>query len=271
MPRPGGGECSTRGDFLGWCRRLALAETTQSAIAEVRSRNPTRRVGGGRDNVSGRYPSRKMGLTIQFESHRVELPLVYEMEHDPDVLLDGATVPRLENLPANLPVLECSRFEPIRSVGAGTGAHRCRKGSVCPHRPIGAYRHTGVQANSGKFCSRLLMNPLRAPYRRLREVWANTERLYQADRKVCHRIAARSSAVRPESLLEEGREQSGSANLLGWRRFWCSRSSRTGRPRFIKWPRALDTRTTDTSTRSIRNCVGQSAKRLRWRSKTNQT
>ncbi len=71
------------GDFLGWCRRLALAETTQSAIAEVRSRNPTRRVGGGRDNVSGRYPSRKMGLTIQFESHRVELPLVYEMEHDP--------------------------------------------------------------------------------------------------------------------------------------------------------------------------------------------
>ena len=74
------------GDFLGWCRRLALAETTQSAIAEVRSRNPTRRVGGGRDNVSGRYPSRKMGLTIQFESQRVELPLVYEMEHDPGVL-----------------------------------------------------------------------------------------------------------------------------------------------------------------------------------------
>ena len=74
------------GDFLGWCRRLALAETTQSTISEVRSRNPTRRVGGGRDNVSGRYPSRKMGLTIQFESHRVELPLVYEMEHDPGVL-----------------------------------------------------------------------------------------------------------------------------------------------------------------------------------------
>lgn len=73
-------------DFLGWCRRLALAETTQAAISEVRSRNPTRRVGGGRENVSGRYPSRKMGLTIQFESHRVELPLVYEMEHDPDVL-----------------------------------------------------------------------------------------------------------------------------------------------------------------------------------------
>jgi len=73
-------------DFLGWCRRLALAETTQAAIFEVRSRNPTRRVGGGRKNVSGRYPSCKMRLTIQFESHRVELPLLYEMEHDPRVL-----------------------------------------------------------------------------------------------------------------------------------------------------------------------------------------
>ena len=36
--------------------------------------------------MSGRYPSRKMGVTIQFESHRVELAFIYEMEHDPDVL-----------------------------------------------------------------------------------------------------------------------------------------------------------------------------------------
>jgi hypothetical protein len=27
-----------------------------------------------------------MGITIQFESHRVELPFVYEVEHDPSVL-----------------------------------------------------------------------------------------------------------------------------------------------------------------------------------------
>ena len=73
-------------DFLGWCRRLALTGKTEATIAEVRSRNPTRRVGGGRKNVSGRDPSRKMGLTIQFESHRVELPFVYEMEHDSSVL-----------------------------------------------------------------------------------------------------------------------------------------------------------------------------------------
>jgi putative transposase len=73
-------------DFSEWCRRLALTDAAQAIISGVRSRNPTRRVGGGRENVSGRYPSRKMGFTIQFESHKVELPFVYEVEHDPDVL-----------------------------------------------------------------------------------------------------------------------------------------------------------------------------------------
>lgn len=43
-------------------------------------------MGGGKKNVSGRYPSRKMRLTIQFESHKVELPFIYKLEHDEDVL-----------------------------------------------------------------------------------------------------------------------------------------------------------------------------------------
>ena len=73
-------------EFLLWCKRLSLAPAAQEAIARIRSAGPARRVGGGRENVSGRYPSRKMGVTIQFESHRVELAFVYEMEHDPDVL-----------------------------------------------------------------------------------------------------------------------------------------------------------------------------------------
>jgi putative transposase len=73
-------------DYIDWCLKLRLDETALATITATRSRNPTRRVGGGRHNVSGRYPSRKMGVTIQFESHRVELPFVYEMEHDPAVL-----------------------------------------------------------------------------------------------------------------------------------------------------------------------------------------
>jgi transposase InsO family protein len=73
-------------NFLLWCKRLGLTEQAQTAIADVRSRNPMRRVGGGRNNVPGQYPSRKMGVTIQFESHRVELPFVYEYEHDDTVI-----------------------------------------------------------------------------------------------------------------------------------------------------------------------------------------
>ena len=74
------------GDFLIWCARLGLTETACATVAAARSRTPSRHVGGGRRNVSGRYPSRKMGMTIQFESHRVELPFVYGVEHDPQVL-----------------------------------------------------------------------------------------------------------------------------------------------------------------------------------------
>src|SRR5664279_5165632 len=73
-------------DLLAWFQRLSIPEPTCSMIDHIRSSNPSRRVGGGRSNVSGRYPSRKMGMTIQFESHRVELAGIYEMEHDVGVL-----------------------------------------------------------------------------------------------------------------------------------------------------------------------------------------
>lgn len=70
-------------EWKAWCCRLNLNEPAQNLIEHVRSSGPARRVGGGRFNVSGLYPSRKMGVTIQFESHRVELAAIYAMEHDP--------------------------------------------------------------------------------------------------------------------------------------------------------------------------------------------
>lgn len=73
-------------DLLAWFQRLNIPEPARSMINHIRSSGPSRRVGGGRSNVSGRYPSRKMGVTIQFESHRVELAAIYEMEHDATVL-----------------------------------------------------------------------------------------------------------------------------------------------------------------------------------------
>lgn len=73
-------------DFSAWCRRLDLSAKCCEIVANVRSRPPTRRVGGGSSNVSGRYPSRKTGATIQVESRRVELAAIYELEHDPSIL-----------------------------------------------------------------------------------------------------------------------------------------------------------------------------------------
>lgn len=73
-------------ELLAWFERQSIPEPTRSLINHIRSSGPSRRVGGGRSNVSGRYPSRKMGVTVQFESHRVELAGIYEMEHDAAVL-----------------------------------------------------------------------------------------------------------------------------------------------------------------------------------------
>jgi transposase InsO family protein len=73
-------------ELTHWYDRLRLSTEAQTIIDHIRSSDPARRVGGGRRNVTGRYPSKKMGVTIQFESHRVELAAIYEMEHSSDVL-----------------------------------------------------------------------------------------------------------------------------------------------------------------------------------------
>ena len=76
----------TNEEFLQWCSRNGLSPEAQALVCRIRSSPPSRTVKSRAGNVSGRYPSRKMGVTIQFESHRVELAVIYEMEYDPDVL-----------------------------------------------------------------------------------------------------------------------------------------------------------------------------------------
>ncbi|MBD2771304.1 DDE-type integrase/transposase/recombinase [Iningainema tapete] len=73
-------------EFGCWCQRLCLSKAACQVIAQIRSTEPSRRVNSGRGNVSGSYPSHKMGVTIQFESHRNELARIYQLEHDPNVL-----------------------------------------------------------------------------------------------------------------------------------------------------------------------------------------
>ncbi|KAM3090542.1 Tn7 transposase TnsA N-terminal domain-containing protein [Phormidesmis sp. 146-12] len=72
--------------FNDWCQQLQVNSVARAVIEQVRNAAPSRQVQGRRKNVCGSYPSRKMGLTIQFESHRNELARIHELEHDQMVL-----------------------------------------------------------------------------------------------------------------------------------------------------------------------------------------
>ncbi|PAX59524.1 TnsA endonuclease N-terminal domain-containing protein [Brunnivagina elsteri] len=76
----------TQEEFNQWCVNQSLSNQARIEIEKIRNACPSRSVGSRRQNVSGRYPSRKMGVTIQFESHKVELPFIYQLEHSGDVL-----------------------------------------------------------------------------------------------------------------------------------------------------------------------------------------
>ncbi len=72
-------------DFCAWCQRNQIGSETQTAIQRIRTSPPSRKVRSRTSNVSGRYPSVKMGCSIQFESQN-ELWGIYTMERDDDVL-----------------------------------------------------------------------------------------------------------------------------------------------------------------------------------------
>jgi len=131
-------------ELTAWYERLNLSPEASSVIDRVRSSEPARRVGGGRGNVSGRYPSRKMGVTIQFESHRVELAGIYEMEHDDSVeeFYDQPPSIKLDYLSAegrHLGVMHTPDFFVIRQDTAGweewkTEEELVRLAQKSPHR-----------------------------------------------------------------------------------------------------------------------------------------
>ena len=73
-------------EFIKWCKDNGMSDLAQQLINQIRMSPPSRKVKSGRGNVPGRYPSRKMGVTIQYESHRIELNAIYKMEYDLSVL-----------------------------------------------------------------------------------------------------------------------------------------------------------------------------------------
>lgn len=72
--------------FEQWLRRLGLSDQAQAVITHIRTSPPARHVRSSAGNVSGTYPSLKMHCAIQFESHKNELPFVYLIDHDSDVV-----------------------------------------------------------------------------------------------------------------------------------------------------------------------------------------
>lgn len=72
--------------FELWCCQNAVSDTAKSVLKQIRLSNPSRTVRSGRSNMSGRFPSRKMGVVIQFESHRNELPHIRILEDDEDTI-----------------------------------------------------------------------------------------------------------------------------------------------------------------------------------------
>ncbi|HKZ54763.1 MAG TPA: TnsA endonuclease N-terminal domain-containing protein, partial [Anaerolineales bacterium] len=106
------------------CQDLGLSKQAHAIIQEIRSSPPTRRVRSAAGNVSVRYPSRKMGLTIQAESHRNELAGIYEKEHDPVTLEYYDQPPRIKlayraKNGQQVGVLHTPDFFVIRADGAG--------------------------------------------------------------------------------------------------------------------------------------------------------
>jgi len=63
--------------FHTWSQRLRLSSETEALIASIRESPPIRPVSGRAGNITGRYPSPKMGVSIQFESDRVEFWAIY--------------------------------------------------------------------------------------------------------------------------------------------------------------------------------------------------
>jgi putative transposase len=84
--------------FIQYCNHLGLSEAARKVLSNIRISPPARRVRSSAKNVAVRYPSRKMGVIIQAESHRNELAFVYEMEYDDGVLeyYDQPSVMKLE-------------------------------------------------------------------------------------------------------------------------------------------------------------------------------
>ena len=73
-------------EFDIWCAKNHVEKPAIMAIQRIRQGNPSRNVRSGAGHVSGKFASRKMGLTLQYESGTLEYPTLFEFESDASIL-----------------------------------------------------------------------------------------------------------------------------------------------------------------------------------------
>jgi putative transposase len=107
-----------------WCAQVGLSDEAIAVVNQIRNSEPVRAVRSTNGNVPGRYPSRKMDKTIQFESHKNELAFIRLHEDDLDVLeyYDQPSTIKLQYESANgrhLGVPHTPDFFALRTSSAG--------------------------------------------------------------------------------------------------------------------------------------------------------
>ena len=161
---------STRSVSLGaLLTSHGVTDAGQDLVRRVRSGQPVRAGDGRAGNVTGRYPSRKMGVIIQYESRNVEFAFVMLCETDPavheyydqpcELSLDYKTKGRrvvVSHTPDFLVLgteyagfVECKTADalpklaaksPLRYVADGNGGWRCPPGEAAAERYGLGYR-----------------------------------------------------------------------------------------------------------------------------------
>lgn len=73
-------------ELLQFCEELKFSVKALAEIRRICSQGPLQGVRSIGDNLSGHYPSCKMTSRLQYESRRIELPFIYQIEQDDNVL-----------------------------------------------------------------------------------------------------------------------------------------------------------------------------------------
>ena len=206
----------------------------RALFRSVRGGDPARAVSGRTGNVTGRYPSRKMGCTIQYESRTVEFTFVILCEtdaavveyhdqpcllsleypskrgrrlvvnHTPDFLVLGAEFAGFVECKPEDKLCELVADAPSRYVADGEAVWRCPPGEAAAARYGLGYRVWTPVGVSRTFVDNA---------RFLEAEWGRSNRVFhEAD---VQRVLARATA-KPGILLEELVHDLGDPGLAHW-------------------------------------------------------